>query len=76
MIKIELPIDIKIKNYKTLSDWGITERYYGIWAKTGKYIRIGNSWKKVNKCFVKIDGLWKTVTDIWTKQNRTWKHEI
>lgn len=75
-IKIELPIDIKIKNYKTLSDWGITERYYGIWAKTGKYIRIGNSWKKVNKCFVKIDGLWKTVTDIWTKQNRTWKHEI
>ena len=75
-IKIELPIDIKIKNYKTLSDWGITERYYGIWAKTGKYIRIGNSWKKVNKCFVKIDGLWKTVTDIWTKQNGTWKHEI
>lgn len=75
-IKIELPIDIKIKNYKTLSDWGITERYYGIWAKTGKYIKIGNSWKKVNKCFVKIDGLWKTVTDIWTKQNRTWKHEI
>ena len=75
-IEIELPIDIKIKNYKTLSDWGITERYYGIWAKTGKYIRIGDSWKKVNKCFVKINGVWKTVVEMWTKQNGTWKHEI
>ena len=75
-IEIELPIDIKIKNYKTLSDWGITERYYGIWAKTGKYIRINNGWKKVNKCFVKINGVWKTVVEMWTKQNGTWKHEI
>ena len=75
-IEIELPIDIKIKNYKDLNDWGIIETYYGIWAKTGKYMKINGSWKKVNKCFVKINGIWKTVTDIWTKQNGSWKHEI
>ena len=75
-IEIELPIDIKIKNYKDLNSWGIIETYYGIWAKTGKYMKINGSWKKVNKCFVKINGIWKTVTDIWTKQNGSWKHEI
>ena len=75
-IEIELPIDIKIKNYKDLNDWGIIETYYGIWAKTGKYMKINGSWKKVNKCYVKINGEWKIVTDIWTKQNSSWKHEI
>ena len=75
-IEIELPIDIKIKNYKDLNSWGVIETYYGIWAKTGKYIKINGSWKKVNKCFVKINGIWKIVTDIWTKQNGSWKHEI
>jgi len=75
-IEIELPIDIKIKNYKDLNDWGIIETYYGIWAKTGKYMKINGSWKKVNKCFVKINGVWKTVVEMWTKQNGSWKHEI
>lgn len=75
-IEIELPIDIKIKNYKDLNSWGLIETYYGIWAKTGKYMKINGSWKKVNKCFVKINGVWKTVTDIWTKQSGSWKHEI
>lgn len=75
-IEIELPIDIKIKNYKDLNKWGLIETYYGIWAKTGKYMKINGSWKKVNKCFVKINGVWKTVIEMWTKQNGSWKHEI
>lgn len=75
-IEIELPIDIKIKNYKDLNSWGLIETYYGIWAKTGKYMKINGSWKKVNKCFVKINGVWKTVIKMWTKQNGSWKHEI
>ena len=74
-IDVELPIDLKIKNYKNLEDWGITETYYGIWAKSGKYINI-NGWKKVTKAFVKIDGEWKTIHDMWTKQNNSWRHEI
>lgn len=86
-IEIELPIDIKIKNYKDLNSWGLIETYYGIWAKTGKYIKINGAWKKVNKCYVKINGEWKIVTDIWTRDNTVtkdkntndywpWHHEI
>lgn len=82
-INIELPIKIDISKLKSLEDWGGEYQYYGIWAKTGKSIMINGSWKKVNKCFVKIDGSWKTVTDIWTCTNidpdtgkRTWQHEI
>ena len=67
---------ISFQNYKDLNSWGLIETYYGIWAKTGKYMKINGSWKKVNKCFVKINGVWKTVTDIWTKQSGSWKHEI
>lgn len=77
LVDIELPVYIKIKNFKNYNDWGgEPEVYYGIWAKTGKYMKINGSWKKVNKCYVKINGLWKIVTDIWTKQNSSWKHEI
>lgn len=77
LVDIELPIYIKIKNFKNYNDWGgDPEVYYGIWAKTGKYMKINGSWKKVNKCFVKINGVWKTVVEMWTKQNGSWKHEI
>lgn len=77
LVDIELPVYIKIKNFKNYNDWGgEPEVYYGIWAKTGKYMKINGSWKKVNKCYVKINGEWKIVTDIWTKQNSSWKHEI
>lgn len=77
LVDIELPIYIKIKNFKNYNDWGgDPEVYYGIWAKTGKYMKINGSWKKVNKCFVKINGVWKTVVEMLTKQNGSWKHEI
>ena len=88
LVDIELPVYIKIKNFKNYNDWGgDPEIYYGIWAKTGKYMKINGSWKKVNKCFVKINGLWKIVTDIWTRDDTVtkdadtneywpWHHEI
>ena len=88
LVDIELPVYIKIKNFKNYNDWGgEPEVYYGIWAKTGKYMKINGSWKKVNKCFVKINGLWKIVTDIWTRDDTVtkdantneywpWHHEI
>ena len=88
LVDIELPVYIKIKNFKNYNDWGgEPEVYYGIWAKTGKYMKINNSWKKVNKCYVKINGEWKIVTDIWTRDDTVtkdvntneywpWHHEI
>lgn len=88
LVDIELPVYIKIKNFKNYNDWGgEPEVYYGIWAKTGKYMKINGSWKKVNKCYVKINGLWKIVTDIWTRDDTVtkdadtneywpWHHEI
>ena len=88
LVDIELPVYIKIKNFKNYNDWGgEPEVYYGIWAKTGKYMKINGSWKKVNKCFVKINGEWKIVTDIWTRDDTVtkdkntneywpWHHEI
>ena len=88
LVDIESPVYIKIKNFKNYNDWGgEPEVYYGIWAKTGKYMKINGSWKKVNKCFVKINGEWKIVTDIWTRDDTVtkdantneywpWHHEI
>lgn len=75
-LAIELPIKIDINKLNKLEDWGTTEVYYGVWAKSGKRIKIGNSWRKVVKSFVKINGDWKTVTDIWTKNDDSWHHEI
>lgn len=75
-IDVELPVTIDINKLTKLEDWGVTEEYYGIWAKSGKYIKISNSWRKVVRSYVKIGGEWKLVRDIWTKQGGAWKHEI
>ena len=75
-LSIDLPIKIDINKLNKLEDWGTTEVYYGVCAKSGKRIKIGNSWRKVVKSFVKIDGEWKTITDIWTKKSNSWHHEI
>ena len=61
--------------------WGTTIKYYGIWTKTGKYIKIGNNWRKVSMAYVKMldrynNPKWYPVTDIWTKTENGWKHEI
>ena len=73
----ELPVEVDISKLNKLEDWGgAPEQYYGIWTKTGKYIMVGSSYKKVNTAYVKISGSWKPITDIWVKINDTWKHEI
>lgn len=82
-----LPVIVDISKLTTLEDWGrsgnLSEQYYGIWAKTGKYIKINGAFRKVNTAYVKIDGVWKPITDIWTcvdssssNVNTRWKHEI
>lgn len=85
-IDIELPVTIDINKLTKLEDWGVTETYYGVWAKSGKRIKIGGSWKKVVRSYVKINGEWKLITDIWVKDNNVddkrtneywpWHHEI
>ena len=72
----EDPVTVDISKLKNLEDWGVTQQYYGIWSKTGKYINVGNTFRKVNSAYVKIDGEWKVITDIWVRQNNSWHHEI
>ena len=73
---IDLPLTIETKTLTKLEDWGITQQYYGIWAKTGKYIFVNNTWKKVSNAYVKIDGTWRVITDMWTYINGEWKQEV
>ena len=73
---IELPLKLDIKKFKTLEDWGNTYTYYGIWAKTGKYIRLGSEWKKVSNAYVRVNGEWKPVTGMWTYIDGEWKEEV
>lgn len=73
---IELPVKLSTRNR---TDWGSEKGYYGIWAKTGKYIKISNTkWVKINKMYTKTeDNKWKVVKDVWVKvDNSNWKHEI
>ena len=73
---IELPLKLDIKKFKTLEDWGNTYTYYGIWAKTGKYIKVGNEWKKVSNAYVRVNGEWKPITGMWAYVNDQWKEEV
>lgn len=73
---IELPVRFSTKNR---TDWGTEKGYYGIWAKTGKYLKLTDTkWVKINKMYVKTDdNKWKVISDVWTKVDDThWKHEI
>ena len=73
---IDLPLQINPADFKEYNKWGISDTYYGIWAKTGKYIKINNVFKKVSVAYVKIDGVWKKITGAWTKANNVWKKEV
>ena len=57
-------------------------KYYGVWVKTGKKIKIQQSsdsiptWVDVQSMYIKTDSGWKRVTDTWIKTKDGWKHEI
>lgn len=57
-------------------------KYYGIWVKTGKKIKVQPSsestptWVDVQSMYVKTGTGWKRVTDTWIKTASGWKHEI
>ena len=73
---IVYPYVVKTAALKTLDEWGTEYTYYGIWTKTGKYIKVADQWRKVNTVYVKIDGRWRPVTNMYYKVDNTWQTEL
>ena len=57
-------------------------KYYGVWVKTGKKIKVQASsgsvptWVDIQSMYIKTDAGWKRITDTWVKTQGGWKHEI
>ena len=75
---IDLPLQINPADFKEYNQWGVPDTYYGIWAKTGKYICTKSAvyrdnvlvepakYNKVSTMYTKVNGVWKKVVGAWT----------
>ena len=73
---IDLPLFIETSKLTKEEQWGTEKYYYGIWAKTGKYIMVNGQWKKVSNAYVRVGDKWRQVTGMWSFVNGNWKEEI
>lgn len=68
--KLALPYYIRKNEVTTADDWDTSDsnarNIYGIWSKTGKYIKLASGWKKVNTMYVKVGGVWRIVKEFST----------